>query len=106
MQRSECTLKNHVPKILASGIVSLEKGSYEIVPWDGKGVPDVIAKHSKIVQETFPDTEYPFGIWSKKHFEYRKAGMTVEDLVSSGGQSSTWPYIITKRCKGKIFAEL
>lgn len=104
MQRSDCTLKNHVPNILASGIVYLEEGSYKIVPWDGKGVPDVIAKHSLV--ETFADTEYPFGIWSKKQFEYKKAGMPLEELVSSGGRTSIWPYIVTKRCKGKIFAQL
>ncbi|XP_071710088.1 lysine-specific demethylase JMJ21 [Rutidosis leptorrhynchoides] len=105
MQKSESTLKNHVPTILASGIVCLENGVYNITPWNGKGVPDVIANHS-IVREAFPDTEYPFGIWSKKQFEYKKAGMPLDELVSSGGHSNTWPYIITKRCKGKIFAEL
>lgn len=105
MQKSKSTLNNHVPNIVASGIVFLENGSYSIMPWDGKGVPDVITKRS-IVQEAFPDTEYPFGIWSKKQFEYRKAGMPLEELVSSVGHSNVWPYIITKRCKGKIFAEL
>uniref|UniRef100_A0A5B7AND4 Uncharacterized protein n=1 Tax=Davidia involucrata TaxID=16924 RepID=A0A5B7AND4_DAVIN len=30
--------------------------------------------------------------------------MSISD--SSGGSSRIWPYIITKRCKGKIFAEL
>lgn len=105
MQKSECTLKNHVPNILASGIVFLENGSYKIVPWAGKGVPDVIAKHS-VIQEIFPHTKYPFGIWSKKQFEYKKSGLSSEELVSLGGRSSIWPYIITKRCKGKIFAEL
>nr|GEX43055.1 F-box protein At1g78280-like [Tanacetum cinerariifolium] len=103
--KSECTLKNHVPIIMASGIVFFENGSFKIVPWDGKGVPDIIANHS-IIQETIADTEYPFGIWSKKQFEYKKAGMSLEEMVSSGGHSSIWPYIITKRCKGKIFAEL
>ncbi|PWA69426.1 transferase, transferring glycosyl group [Artemisia annua] len=105
MQKSECTLKDHVPTIMASGIVFLENESFKIVPWDGKGVPDVIANHS-IIQETIADTEYPFGIWSKKQFEYRKAGMSLEEMVGSSGHSSIWPYIITKRCKGKIFAEL
>ncbi|KAJ0752762.1 putative transcription factor & chromatin remodeling &Metalloenzymes JmjC family [Helianthus annuus] len=105
MQTSESSLKNHVPNVLASGIVFFENGSYKIMPWDGKGVPDVITKHSTI-DDVFPDTEYPFGIWSKKLFEYKKAGMPLEELVSLGGHSNIWPYIITKRCKGKIFAEL
>ncbi|KAI3751617.1 hypothetical protein L2E82_22708 [Cichorium intybus] len=107
MQKSDSTLKNHVPKILASGIVFQENGINKIIPWNGKGVPDVITKNTTI-KKTFIDTEYPFGIWSKKLFEYRKAGLTLEELVNSGGQSQTsiWPYIITKRCKGKIFADL
>ncbi|XP_023763630.1 lysine-specific demethylase JMJ21 [Lactuca sativa] len=105
MQRSDSTLKHHVPNILASGIVFIENGKYKIVPWDGKGVPDVITKNSTI-QEIFSDTEYPFGIWSKKLFEYRKADMSLDELVISGGQTNIWPYIITKRCKGKIFADL
>ncbi|KAI7753357.1 hypothetical protein M8C21_011119 [Ambrosia artemisiifolia] len=102
---SESGLKNHVPNILATGIVFLENGSYKIMPWDGKGVPDVITEHSTI-DDIFPGTEYPFGIWSKKLFEYKKAGMPLEELVSLGGHSNIWPYIITKRCKGKIYAEL
>ncbi|KAL8231955.1 hypothetical protein R6Q57_001733 [Mikania cordata] len=105
MQRSECSLKNHVPNIAASGIIFLENGSYKIIPWDGKGLPDVITKHSTL-DDIIPNSEYPFGIWSKKLFEYKKAGMSLEELVSSGGQSNIWPYIVTKRCKGKIFAEL
>ncbi|KAI7741220.1 hypothetical protein M8C21_019779 [Ambrosia artemisiifolia] len=102
---SESGLKNHVPNILATGIVFLENGSYKIMPWDGKGVPDVITEHSTI-DDIFSGTEYPFGIWSKKLFEYKKAGMPLEELVSLGGHSNIWPYIITKRCKGKIYAEL
>ncbi|GFY85856.1 transferases, transferring glycosyl groups [Actinidia rufa] len=31
-------LKNHIPGVLASGILSIENGSYKIVPWHGKGV--------------------------------------------------------------------
>ncbi|KAK9069527.1 hypothetical protein SSX86_011431 [Deinandra increscens subsp. villosa] len=58
------------------------------------------------IDDNIQDTEYPFGIWSKKLFEYKKAGMSLEELVRSGGHANIWPYIITKRCKGKIFAEL
>ena len=90
---------------MASGIVFLENGSFKVVPWDGKGVPNVTANHS-IIQETIADIKYPFGIWSKNQFEYIKVGMSLEEMVNSSGHSSIWPYIITKRCKGKIFAEL
>lgn len=105
MQKSESSLKNYVPNILASGFIILENGSYKIIPWDGKGVPDVVTKHS-MIDDIVPNTEYPFGVWSKKLFEYKKAGMSLEDLISSAGHLNIWPYIITKRCKGKIYADL
>lgn len=106
MQKSDCSLKKHVPNILGSGMVFMEDGLYKAVAWDGKGVADVITKKSTI-REPLSDCEYPFGIWSKKLFEYRKAGMTLDELVAcGGGKASVWPYIITKRCKGKIFADL
>nr|GEW29830.1 F-box protein At1g78280 [Tanacetum cinerariifolium] len=61
MQNSECTLKNHVLIIMASRLFFLENGSFKIVPWDEKGVPDVIEDH-RIIQGTIADTEYPSGI--------------------------------------------
>ncbi|XP_059638208.1 lysine-specific demethylase JMJ21 isoform X2 [Cornus florida] len=98
-------LKNHVPGILASGIIFFENGSYTIVPWDGRGVPDVIA-NCKMIPKICMEVDFPFGAWSKKQFEYRNAGMSINESVSSTGCSRMWPYIVTKRCKGKIFAEL
>uniref|UniRef100_A0A5B7AP33 F-box protein n=1 Tax=Davidia involucrata TaxID=16924 RepID=A0A5B7AP33_DAVIN len=99
----DSSLKNHIPGVLASGILYLENGSYTIVPWDGKGVPNVIA-NCNWIPENCKEVDFPFGVWSKQQIEFRKAGMSISD--SSGGSSRIWPYIITKRCKGKIFAEL
>ncbi|KAK9269878.1 hypothetical protein L1049_025451 [Liquidambar formosana] len=98
-------LKNHIPDILASGILFLENGSYTIVPWDGKGVPDVISKCNLIPEDCMEDG-FPFGLWSKKQFEYRNAGTSLNESISSAGCARIWPYIITKRCKGKIYAQL
>ncbi|XP_028082146.1 F-box protein At1g78280-like isoform X1 [Camellia sinensis] len=36
----------------------------------------------------------------------KKARMSINELISSGDGSRIWPYIVTKRCKGKTFAEL
>ncbi|CAM8946365.1 unnamed protein product [Rhodiola kirilowii] len=74
-------LKNHVPEVVASGILFKENGSYTVVQWDGKEVPD-------------------------KLFEYRIAGMSIHESSSILGSTEVWPYIITKRCEGKMFAQL
>ncbi|KAF9612080.1 hypothetical protein IFM89_037999 [Coptis chinensis] len=98
-------LKNHIPDILASGILYQVNGSYDIVLWDGKGVPDVIAK-CNLIEEKCPTDGFPFGVWSKKQFELKKAGMPVSECFSSARSTTIWPYIVTKRCKGDIFAHL
>ncbi|KAL5844348.1 hypothetical protein ACOSQ4_010306 [Xanthoceras sorbifolium] len=98
-------LKKYIPDILASGILYLENGSYTIVPWDGKGVPDVINKCNLISSKCTED-DFPFGIWNKKQFEYRSVGMSLCELSSSDGCTRIWPYIITKRCRGKILTQL
>ncbi|OAY79646.1 F-box protein, partial [Ananas comosus] len=36
-------LKEHVPDIVASGFIVHENGVYRTVPWNGKGLPEVIA---------------------------------------------------------------
>ena len=97
-------LKNHIPNVLASGILHLENGSFKIDSWDGKEVPGVIGKCDFIPEDT--SDVFPFGVRSKKLFEYRKAGSPEYGPDSSAESSSIWPYLITKRCKGKIFAQL
>ncbi|OUZ99609.1 F-box domain [Macleaya cordata] len=97
-------LKDHVPDVLACGILFHENGSYKTVPWDGKGVPDVIAKCNLIAGENAAG-DFPFGVWSKTKFDCRKAGEPTNESISSVG-CSVWPYIITTRCKGDIFAHL
>ncbi|TQE12648.1 hypothetical protein C1H46_001668 [Malus baccata] len=98
-------LKNHMPDVLESGIIYLENGVYRIVTWDGNTVPDVIAR-CNLIPEKFNVDGCPFGVWNKKQFNYRKAGMPIHETVSSPECSRIWPYLITKRCKGKIYAEL
>ncbi|XVE95270.1 hypothetical protein REPUB_Repub02eG0081900 [Reevesia pubescens] len=98
-------LKNHIPNVLASGILHLENGSCKIDSWDGKEVLDVIGKCHFIPEKGTGDV-FPFGVRNKKLFEYRKAGSPEYGPDSSAGSTSIWPYLITKRCKGKIFAQL
>lgn len=95
-------MKGHVPDVLQSGILYFENGSYVIVPWDGRGVPDVISKCNFIANNCKED-DFPFGVWRKKSFECRKAGMP---KYESSRCTNMWPYIVMKRCKGKIYAEL
>lgn len=98
-------LKNYIPDVLESGILYLKNGSYTIVPWDGRGVPDVIGKCNLVSWKSKED-DFPFGIWSKKLFEYRTVGKSASELSVSDGGRNIWPYIVTKRCKGKMFAQL
>lgn len=102
---TDTPLKDYIPEVLASGILYLENGLYNIVPWDGKGVPDVIAR-CNLTPEVPSGDNFPFGIWSKKQFDCKKAGMSIHESLSSARTASIWPYMITKRCKGKIFAQL
>ncbi|XAR62141.1 hypothetical protein NMG60_11016777 [Bertholletia excelsa] len=103
--KADSRLKNHIPGILASGILFVEDGKYKIVPWDGRGVPDVIA-NCDWIPENSSAVDFPFGIWSKKYFDYKKAGISINESINFAKCSKVWPYIVTKRCKGKIFAEI
>ncbi|KAM7516848.1 hypothetical protein LguiA_006431 [Lonicera macranthoides] len=105
LSKFDSPLKNHVPGVLASGILVQENGAYTIVPWDGKGVPDVIAK-CNMNPAKGTEVDFPFGVWNKKQFEYSKSGMSIFESINSGACSSIWPYIVTERCKGKILAEI
>ncbi|KAK2972518.1 hypothetical protein RJ640_006584, partial [Escallonia rubra] len=61
-------LQKYIPAVLASGFIYFANGSYTVVPWDGKGVPDVIAK-SDLILGNCKGVDFPFGIWNKKQFE-------------------------------------
>ncbi|GLT56427.1 hypothetical protein SLA2020_294690 [Shorea laevis] len=97
-------LKNHIPDVCASGILYLENGAYKIVPWDGKEVPDAI-RRCNLVPAKYIEDGFPFGVWGRKLFEYRKSGSSSTVSNSPVESPKIWPYIITKRCKGKIFAQ-
>ncbi|KZV56304.1 F-box protein [Dorcoceras hygrometricum] len=99
LQNVKSPLKSYIPTVSASGILVSGNGSYRVFPWDGSCIPEVIDSH--ILSLNLKDIDYPFGIWSKKQFEYQKA-----QTPSSESSSFMWPYIVTKRCRGKIFAEL
>ncbi|KAI3460046.1 hypothetical protein Pfo_016709 [Paulownia fortunei] len=99
------SLKNYIPSVLASGILLFENGSYRVLPWDGRGMPEVIAS-SNLISMRHKEVDYPFGVLGKKQFEYQNAGRPLHESGNCGKSSLMWPYIVTKRCKGRIFAEL
>lgn len=103
--RADSPLKTHIPEVLASGILFFEKGSYKVVPWDGKRIPDIISSSSFDFDASMLNSEFPFGIWNKTLREHKNQGKPAPDSFGSLS-SHVWPYIITKRCKGKIFAQL
>ncbi|XP_059279731.1 lysine-specific demethylase JMJ21 isoform X1 [Lycium ferocissimum] len=104
LQKINSPLRNHIPSVLASGILYIEDGMCKVQLWDGKGVPGVVANFSPPVEHE--QVDYPFGLWSKRQFDYRKAGMSLPELVSAGSGATVWPYVITQRCKGKIYAQI
>lgn len=105
LEKTNSQLKNHIPRVLASGILFLKDGTYQALPWDGKDIPEVIAK-CNFVQTNHEKIEYPFGVWEKKQFEYKKLGLSFLDSVNTGGVSTIWPYMVIERCRGKTFAEI
>ncbi|KAL6578361.1 hypothetical protein OROMI_010689 [Orobanche minor] len=99
------SLKNCIPSVLASGIVVFENGSYRVSPWDGRYLPEVIA-NSNLISIKQKEVDFPFGVWGKKQFEYEIAGKPLHELGDGGKRTLMWPYIVTKRCRGRIFADL
>ncbi|KAG8369197.1 hypothetical protein BUALT_Bualt15G0126100 [Buddleja alternifolia] len=105
LQTLNFSLKNYIPSVLASGILLSENGSYRVLPWDGSSIPEVISS-SNLISMKNEEADYPFGVWGKKQFEYQQAGRSLLKSGNCGKSTSIWPYIVTKRCRGKIFAEL
>ncbi|EHA8587360.1 putative F-box protein [Cocos nucifera] len=96
LHKAKSPLIDHVPEILASGILVYESGRYRTFRWEGKGVPDVIVNcnlKGGCIEDCFP-----FGVWSKIQFLLKKS--------AAASFTRIWPYIVTKRCKGNIFAHL
>ncbi|XP_049349579.1 F-box protein At1g78280 [Solanum verrucosum] len=104
LQKMNSPLRNHIPNVLSSGILFIENGLCKVQCWDGKGIPKVIANFRPLVEHEQAD--YPFGLWSKRQLDYRKAGMSLAELVSTGSGTTICPYVITQRCKGKIYAQI
>lgn len=105
VHKLDSSLKNYIPSVLASGILFSENGSYRLLPWDGRGMPELVAS-SSVTSIKHEECDYPFGLWAKKKFEYQNAGRPLSELGSCAKASVVWPYIVTRRCKGKMFAEL
>lgn len=59
--RVKSHLKEHVPDILASGLIYLENGCYTVIPWDGEGVLDLITDYSHS-SEKCKNYSTPFGL--------------------------------------------
>lgn len=98
LQKTRSPLMAHVPDVLASGIIVYENGSYRMFPWSGKEIPDVIANCNLVEGDGIEDGFF-FGVWNKKRFELKIQG----DISSF---PSIWPFLITRRCTGNIFANL
>lgn len=101
-------LQDHVPDILASGILIYDEGSYKTYAWDGKGVPDAFRRLEFTAEIESFDNLIPFGVWKKKLLEIKNANNLEQSnvLTKSNVCPIMWPYVISKRCRGDIFAQL
>lgn len=90
-------LLNHVPEVIASGLVLIDVCGYSVISWDGRGVPD-LTDISCLVNGNNKADEFPFGLLSKIQFELENPGINMCTRI--------WPYIVCKRCKGDIFTNL
>ncbi|CAM0873492.1 unnamed protein product [Alopecurus aequalis] len=97
LRKVDSPLINHIPKIIASGFLVYEDGVYRTVPWDGKGMPDVLAKYYPR-ELSYANSCFPLGLWSKQQF-----GMDSSTDVSN---KPIWPYMVTRKCRGDIFARV
>ncbi|TVU46770.1 hypothetical protein EJB05_06329 [Eragrostis curvula] len=97
LQRIGSPLINHIPEIIASGFLEYEDGVYRTVPWDGKGIPDVLAKHYPL-EVSYAKSCFPLGLWSKQRFGVNN--------TSDISKRPIWPYMVTRKCKGEIFARV
>ncbi|GJN31676.1 hypothetical protein PR202_gb20101 [Eleusine coracana subsp. coracana] len=52
LQKIGSPLISHIPEIIASGFLEYKDDNYRTVPWDGKGIPDVLAKHYPLEEMT------------------------------------------------------
>ncbi|PUZ40838.1 hypothetical protein GQ55_9G454900 [Panicum hallii var. hallii] len=96
LQKSGSPLINHIPEIIASGFLEYEDDIYRTVPWDGKGMPDVLAKHYPLV--SYANSCFPLGLWSKQRFGTSSSPDVLNRPI--------WPYMVTRKCKGDIFARI
>ncbi|VFQ79001.1 unnamed protein product [Cuscuta campestris] len=104
LQKVGSPLKDHIPGVLASGILYIENGHCTVIPWNGKNVPEVNSTSLPVIEKS-QQGDYPYGIWSKLQFDFKNVGMSPHELETSNN-SKVWPYVVTQRCRGKILANL
>ncbi|XP_066350009.1 lysine-specific demethylase JMJ21-like isoform X3 [Miscanthus floridulus] len=97
LQKSGSPLINHIPEIIASGFLEYKDDIHRTVPWNGKGIPEILVKHYPL-EVSYANSCFPLGLWSKQRF-----GMSSSADVSD---RPIWPYMVTRKCKGDIFARI
>lgn len=107
LKNSGLSLINHVPQVLATGILCFINGSYESVPWDGKGVPPILAQFDLFTKNSW-SSHSSFSTWNKANVETITSGQkkSCHEENCFNTSTSVWPYLITKRCKGENFAHI
>ena len=104
LNNSGSSLINHVPQVLATGILCLNNGSYEYALLDGKWVPPIIAKFDLFTENNW-SSHYLFSTWNKADVEINISGLkkSCHEENCFNTSTSVWTYLITMRCKGENF---
>jgi hypothetical protein len=97
LQKIGSPLTNHIPEIIASGFLEYKDDNYSTVPWDGKGIPDVLVKNYPL-EVHCTKSSFPLGLWSKQQFGMNNSSDTLNRPI--------WPYMVARKCKGDIFARM
>ncbi|KAL5992533.1 hypothetical protein ACLOJK_013452 [Asimina triloba] len=104
LEKVRSPLRKYIPDVFTSGILLHENGLYRTVPWNGKGNPDLIAQYD-LLAKNFTEDGFLFGVWNKQQLELER-GEKLPLILDASSRPQIWPYLVTKRCKGNILADI
>ncbi|GJN41043.1 hypothetical protein PR202_gn00367 [Eleusine coracana subsp. coracana] len=106
LQKIGSPLINHIPEIIASGFLEYKDDNYRTVPWDGKGIPDVLAKHYPLEEMTgeVGDAATVPPEWKELVFTLNGRKKNVKKHLANWG--STVPQILLEKAEEYLPADM
>ncbi|CAM6089280.1 unnamed protein product [Calypogeia fissa] len=107
LKESGSPFQDVVPQFVTSGILYPDGEDYKAVAWDGReDCPLVYSKESIVGRKRSRESE---GL-GKGRFRTRWAANNItsrKDKIDPSTQEATlWPYLVTKRCRGRTLSEV